>query len=190
MSEARNAKFGVAQRRVQVSELYLQGWNQIAIAERLQVSRATISGDVCALQEQWRTSGIRNFDLMREQELLKLELLEREAWAGWQHSLKRAAPASTDGKTKGSRTESSVEEPLGDPRFLNQIHKCLKDRRAMLGLDAPLTVVDTSPLILDSPERRRERLNEIFNKLVAQRVHRVLPALTLEPEPEPGLESP
>jgi hypothetical protein len=34
---------------------------------------------------------------------------------------------------------------LGDPRFLDQISKCIASRRALLGIDAPTKIAPTSP---------------------------------------------
>ena len=66
-----------------VGELYVQSWTQTRIAHELGVTQATISTDVKALHEQWRDSGVRDFDLARSIELEKLNLLEREAWEAW-----------------------------------------------------------------------------------------------------------
>ena len=33
-----------------------------------------------------------------------------------------------------------VKNQIGDPRFLDQVHKCIASRRALLGLDGPLRI--------------------------------------------------
>jgi hypothetical protein len=43
------------------------------------------------------------------------------------------------------RTQKRIEEQCGDPRYLEQIHKCIASRRALLGLDAPTKISPTSP---------------------------------------------
>ena len=43
------------------------------------------------------------------------------------------------------RAEKTVKQRVGDPRFLEQLHKCMATRRALLGLDAPTKIAPTSP---------------------------------------------
>jgi hypothetical protein len=43
------------------------------------------------------------------------------------------------------RTEKTVRQRIGDPRFLDQIHKCIASRRALLGLDAPTRIAPVMP---------------------------------------------
>jgi IS30 family transposase len=74
-------RLALLQRRQQVADLYLRSWTQTAIAERLSVTQPTICEDLKRIRRQWRESAIRDFDAAREQELQKLDLLEREAWA-------------------------------------------------------------------------------------------------------------
>ncbi len=49
----------------------------------------------------------------------------------------------SDGTDK--RAEKTVRQQQGDPRFLEQIHRCIAARRALLGLDAPTRIAPTSP---------------------------------------------
>jgi hypothetical protein len=88
---------------------------------------------------------VRDFDAAREHELQKLDLLEREAWAAWQHSQQpvESTRVTQDGSRK--RAERIVGHPVGDPRYLEQVHKCIAARRALLGLDAPTRIAPTSP---------------------------------------------
>lgn len=180
MSASKNQRFVIAQRRLQVSELYLQGWSQTAIAGHLNVTQSTVSADIRIVQDQWRTSGIRNFDLIREVELRKLDRLEREAWAAWERSQKPVQSAVVTGDGSGANTRKSLKNQVGDPRFLDQVNKCIAQRRTLLGLDAPLQVADVTPLIAESPEQRRERLQKIFRTIMVE----VAPSrvITLETE--------
>ena len=48
--------------------------------------QATVCGDLKRVREAWRESSVRDFDELRSIELLKIERVEREAWAGWERS--------------------------------------------------------------------------------------------------------
>lgn len=135
----------MVRRRRLVSDLYIQGHSQLAIAEQLGISQPTVSTDLKAIQKQWRDAAVRDFDGQRERELRKLDALELEAWKAWQRSQKPSQEAviTSDGTTQ--KTQKKVAEQFGDPRFLEQISKCIASRRALLGLDAPVKVAPTSP---------------------------------------------
>ena len=135
----------LARRRATVADLYIQGWRQVDISSHLGVAQATISTDLKTIQTQWRESAIRDFDILRERELQKLDRLEREAWDAWERSKKpsQSAVMTTDGHDQ--RTQKTVKDQVGDPRFLEQVHKCIASRRALMGLDAPTRIAPTSP---------------------------------------------
>ena len=176
MSLPSNRRHAIAQRRHEVSELYLQGWTQMAMATHFNVTQSTVSEDIRAVQKEWRASGIRNFDLIREVELRKLDRLEREAWSAWERSQQ---PAESE-VTSGGKTRKTVQSQVGDPRFLDQVNKCISQRRTLLGLDAPLQVADVTPLITEAPEQRRARLQQIFQTIVVERSPYRLPSLEME----------
>jgi Putative ATPase subunit of terminase (gpP-like) len=131
-----NKNLDILNRRQQVAQLYLQNWTQAQIADQLGVRQPTISEDLKQIREQWRESGVRDFNEAREQELQKIDLLEREAWDAWQRSKKPMQSATVDGEGTRSRTKKTMRNQVGDPRFLDQVNKCIAQRRAILGLDA------------------------------------------------------
>jgi hypothetical protein len=145
MGRTKKETTAIERRREAVADLYVQGWTQTQIANQLAVSQSCVSLDIKAIQKHWRESSIRDFDVLRERELKKLDRLEVEAWTAWQRSQKPAQEAtiSTDGNSQ--RTVKKVAEQTGDPRFLEQISKCIASRRALLGLDAPQKIAPTSP---------------------------------------------
>jgi hypothetical protein len=160
MSSSPNRRVAAELRRRQVVDLYLQGWSQAAIAEHLGVGQTTVSLDLRILQKQWRESSIRDFDQLRTIELAKIDLVEREAWAAWQRSQKPAQSAVVNGEGPRNRARKTLKNQYGDPRFLEQVNKCIAQRRALLGLDASPPVAalegfsdDTGSLIT-----RRERV--------------------------------
>ena len=138
MNMGRNARetAQIAERRQDVVELFLKAWSQPAIARELGISQPTVSRDLQAICKQWRESSIRDFDAARERELQKLEVLEREAWAAWERSQQPVESTTVTQDGSGKKAQKTVEHPVGDPRYLEQIHKCIAGRRALLGLDA------------------------------------------------------
>jgi len=135
----------IAQRRQRVAELYIKGWLQTAIAAELGISQPTVCQDLQAVRKQWRESSIRDFDAARDLELQKLDRVEREAWAAWERSqqVQESTRVVQDGS--GKRAQKTVEHPVGDPRYLEQIQKCIASRRALLGLDAPTRIAPVMP---------------------------------------------
>jgi Putative ATPase subunit of terminase (gpP-like) len=137
-------KMVIARRRQQAADLYLKGWTQTAIAEHLGVRQKTVCTDLQVVRGEWRGSMIRDFDLLREEELKKLAVLEQEAWAAWERSQKPAQEARVkDGDQ--SKATKTMKTRTGDPRFLEVILRCNVSRRLLLGLDAPVKVAPTSP---------------------------------------------
>jgi hypothetical protein len=146
MPTARSKPVELSHRRQLVADRYVQGWTQTAIAQEMGVSQATICADLHAVQRHWRESAIRDFDAARELELQKLDRIEREAWDAWERSKQPAQSARVRSNGSGSeRTEKTVRQRIGDPRFLDQIHKCIASRRALLGLDAPTRIAPVMP---------------------------------------------
>jgi predicted transcriptional regulator len=142
MQSQSSKQFALVHRRKQVSDLRLQGWNQQAIADHLGVPQTTVSMDLKIIRRQWEKSAVDAFNERRNEELQKLELLEREAWAAWERSQKPAQSVVADGDAK-KPARKTVKNQHGNPRFLQIVHGCIASRRALLGLDAPRKVAPT-----------------------------------------------
>ena len=69
----RSKKLAILKRRQAVSDLYLQGWTQTAIAEELAVAQPTVCDDLQRTRQEWRESAVRDFDESRQMELMKLD---------------------------------------------------------------------------------------------------------------------
>lgn len=161
MATRHNRRFAATQRRQKVTELYVQGWSQAEIAAHLEVAQSTICADIQLVRRQWEQSSLHNFDALRAREAQKLEFIERESWAAWERSKKPAQSAIvTDAGTgTGPQTRKSLKHQIGDPRFLDQINKCVAQRRALLGLDvAPAMQTEEGFDAKLSLEVRRERV--------------------------------
>ena len=145
LKKAKQERAVMLRRREIVADLYVLGWYQADIARHVGVSQPTVSNDLKAIQKEWRQSAIRDFDVLRERELKKLDRLEREAWDAWDRSKKPAQQAVVNTSGEMQSTQKKVTEQVGDPRYLEQISKCIASRRALLGLDAPAKIAPTSP---------------------------------------------
>ncbi len=137
--------FRIEQRRQQVADLYLKGSTQAQIARQLGVAQSTVSADLKAIRREWRDSRIRDFDEAVAIELKKLEHLEREAWWGWERTQQPAESTKVTQDGSGKKAEKTVKQQQGNPRFLEQVHRCIAGRRTLLGLDAPTRIAPTSP---------------------------------------------
>lgn len=133
---------GVRERRAKVAKLYLQGWYQADIAKEVGVTQQQVSLDLKALKKEWLASSIRDFDKARDNELFKIDNLEREYWAAWEKSKTDYSKKSI--KAKGTKKElNQVEKTdtevimIGDKRFMDGIQWCINKRCEILGLDAP-----------------------------------------------------
>lgn len=145
-------------RVAQVSELYLQCLSMAEVGRQLNISAVTVYRDICIAREMWRTRATDAIEKLKQQELAKLDVIEVEAWRGWQRSCKSAVvryekSGTRPGKQGGLFDESGSEKKnqAGDPRFLDIIKGCVESRRKILGLDAParqsLENPDGTPLL-------------------------------------------
>ena len=163
MPVGRSRKVAINKRRELVADLYLQGKTQMEISEVVGVKQPTVSADLRKIQKQWRESAVRDFDLAREVEIQKIDRIEREAWAAWERSKLPSQAATTTGDEHDRKTRRHVRNQYGDPRFLEQVNKCIASRRALLGLDAPSRMeveTDAGTLV-----ERRSRVFDIFTAL-------------------------
>ncbi len=136
----KNRQNGVAvvkERRQRVSEMYLKGKSQQQIADLLKVSQATINGDLQQLRDEWKEQSISNYDARLQEELRKLDVLEQEAWAGYQCSkgattIKRERQGATALRSYQDTTVKKT--PAGDVRFLEVVANIRSQRAKLLGL--------------------------------------------------------
>lgn len=159
----------IEDRRRRVAELYCQGAPQVEIAEELEVSQPTVSRDLRHVRQEWRSSRIRNFDALQADELLKVDKVEREAWAAFRRSVgeKQKTTDNTGGENPGTKTVTWRD--AGDPRFLSVIEDCIRRRCAILGLDAPSKVAQTDSQGQDISRTERERKAQEMAQRLIQR---------------------
>jgi len=134
----------LARDRLKISDLYLQGWLQVDIAEEVGISTATVCRDISYLQEAWQQSSLVNIDAKKAEELAKVDRLEREYWRAWVRSCEDAETIRQEGskniadeKVKPVKIVKTAKGQAGDPRFLAGVQWCINKRCEILGIDAP-----------------------------------------------------
>lgn len=164
MTRRENRTVSMEERRRRVAELYCQGAPQVEIAEQLETSQPTVSRDLRHIRQEWRNSRIRNFDKLQADELLKVDELEREAWAAFRRSVgdKEKKTENTGGENPGTKTVTWRD--AGDSRFLSVVEDCIRRRCAILGLDAPEKVAHTdrdgNDIQIYLPHNNRESITD------------------------------
>ncbi len=154
-------KVRVEARRTKVSELYLSGHTIGQIALMLTPEFPTPSGrpilyqsiskDLKAIRQQWRSSAIRNFDDAKAMELAKIDQVEVEAWEAWRRSIGVHTVVTVKTTTVEAVREGEADIPAderiekseslaGDPRYLERIQKCVDQRMQLLDLAGPIRV--------------------------------------------------
>jgi hypothetical protein len=155
-------KLAIIQRRQRVADLYVQGWTQMQICEAVGISQPTVCDDLKRIRQEWRDSAIRNFDEARDRELQKLDRLEREAWDAWERSKKPQQSAVVHEQSGQQTTHKTLHNRVGDPPFLDQISRCIAQRRALLGLDAIPSMTEPDANGTIALDVRRERVVAIL----------------------------
>ena len=138
------------QRRETIAGLYLRGAYQSAIARQVGVSQQQVSYDLNVIRKQWLASTLRDFDAAKALELAKIDEAERAYWAGWERSCQQREVTLTKRTTgQAPRDEASIrrETPVGDPRFLDGVMRCIAQRCDLLGLS---TATDATKVLAGS----------------------------------------
>lgn len=123
--------------RETITALLLEGHTQSEIAKKLHMTASMVSYDMHVIIEEWRKKTAINIDQIKIKELDKIDHREKEAWEAW-HKSKEEVKKHTKITRKGDvQTIETIETKCGDPRYLEAIARCSKDRRELLGMDAP-----------------------------------------------------
>lgn len=130
-----------------IADLYLKGKTQAAIGAELGYSQQQIDYDLNEVKRRWREDTSINFDEAKQQELAKVDALERTYWDAWERSLEEKVKTRTEKQTGKDGGKASVEKEslLGNPAYLAGVMNCIERRCKMLGLDAPQKIAPTTP---------------------------------------------
>lgn len=136
--------------RRNIARLYLKGEIQVDIAAQLGISQATVSRDIKFIQNEWQTERVYDINEAKQRELAKIDNLELEYWQAWRRSCenkqivnRKGLLGAEDPKTKKRTMIGNIEVTernegqAGDARFLDGVMDCIKQRCAILGVEAP-----------------------------------------------------
>lgn len=123
-----------------INDLYLQGWNQTEIADKLGIDQSTVSRDIKTLKAEW----VKQRNGLVEEFEAKYRLIYREAYLAWLRSKEDAETTTQEmidggeGAGTGQRLKASTrkEGQSGNPALLAQAQGALKAIREMFGVDA------------------------------------------------------
>ncbi|HNC59130.1 MAG TPA: hypothetical protein PLP33_27130 [Leptospiraceae bacterium] len=126
-----------------ISEYYLDGMSQSNIAKIIGISQSQVSQDLELVRQQWMKETIIDIDIIKAEQLKKIDRIEREMWDCWEKSKRIKKSKVTRGRinqqtgaTPGS-FELYEEEELGDTKFMDKIQWCISERLKITGGYAP-----------------------------------------------------
>ena len=127
----------LAERRREVLKLFHKGWTQQNIACHLKIPQGTVSRDLEAIRKAWRDFPMHDSESVRLEQLRKIDLIEKEAWAAWDRSQQQRRTAQMARSKTGEQTRSSLHDSHGDPRYLREVARCVNLRAEMSGVAPP-----------------------------------------------------
>lgn len=134
-----------------IGSLHLQGLSQREIAQAIGLSQPQVGHEVREIQKRWAKKDFAELQTIRNQELMKLNELERVGWAAWRDSCRDKETRSQE-KVTSTQPESDeenvaaterlkanlrAEQRDGNPDFLKLILTCMDRRSKILGLYDP-----------------------------------------------------
>lgn len=131
-----------------VSKMYLQGFSQWEIAREVEKSLTTVHTLLAQVREEWKQSYLSDFNLAKNRELDRIDLLERTYWRAWMSSGGSFIENEID--EIGATLRDLLQGGVGDARYLQGVQWCISERARIIGLYAPTrqehTGADGSPL--------------------------------------------
>lgn len=144
-------RLSVPARQKQVAFLYMKGEPICLIAQVLKIPETLVNGDLNAIRIQWKKEAAMLMDERKAKELARIDKIEEEAWNGWLRSIEeqtirtkriRKVRVRIKGGKKAAHRMVPAEESedqvikscSGDPRFLEQIERCVTLRLKLFAL--------------------------------------------------------
>jgi len=139
--------------RAAIAQMWLRCMTQAEIAEQklpsgAKLTQQMVSVEVRAIEREWKTHTITDFDQAKRREYEKMNQVERDAWQGWERSkadlkAKRAKISKSDGESK-DEAATETKNQVGEVRFLEVLIKASESRRKLYGLDARTEILNNS----------------------------------------------
>lgn len=136
------------------------------MAQELGVSTRQVRRDLALIRLRWLNTQIESIAERRRQEMHTVALVEKESWEAWDRSKENAETRTQKAKKAepgghGSPVELSIrtEGQTGDATYLRTVLDCSRERRKLLGTDAPEKhIIDLTNLTDEELIAERERL--------------------------------
>lgn len=158
-----------------IAPLYIQGKNYREIAEILGLTIKQVSVDITTIKEDWRKTYIEDFNEYRKRELLKVDLIEAEAWEAWEKSKKgrtSKVKMAEDSQQFGSRRSATEEhsESHGDVQYLQIVHTCVHTRAKLLGMygAAPVNNPEADSVENDANKFSRDEVLSLIENIAGR----------------------
>jgi len=134
-----------------ISEQYLRGATMMEIVDIIEDQReyklsiSTISSSLAKMKEKWMVSSSGKIQTMVNQDLRKLDVIERDAWEAWEESKGSSKQVfkttskrkNQDGEMVGDVYEKVTKKHIvyqGNEKYLKLILDCIDKRQKMLGV--------------------------------------------------------
>lgn len=127
-----------------IAEMYLvKGMKQVEIGRELGLSQSDVSTTIARIKKEYSTKRLNKYQTYVNHELLKLDTVEREAWAAWERSIGRSKKVVTRKDGQGNVIDKTIttDDLPGDPRYLTAINATVDRRIRLLGLDQPQEII-------------------------------------------------
>lgn len=125
-----------------VADLYVHGKPIAEIASTLKVSRGAISRAMVRMREIWKAKLEVGSEVVKSEQLAKLDKMEAEAWDAWQRSKRESEERIREknySQKNGPGHKNAIKKANrdGDPRYLEIVLKVVQKRMELLGLLKP-----------------------------------------------------
>jgi len=179
--ERRGRKLTRAQREEHLSEVaHLRAAHKqpSEIARLRDCSVDQIYLDLQLLRKRLLAREHKDVDFLRNEELMRIEAIEVEAWRAWWRSQEPeettiSGRSTTEDETT-ERASLTRRQRVGDARFLDTIYKCVDKRCELLGLDAPIKVDLTAEVVAIAQAEgiTEARAMELAHEILALEEHK------------------
>lgn len=153
-----------------IAALWLKGLTQREIGEKYGLTVDQVADDIAWVRSVWRKTNERSITEKIDEELERLNQIEKAAWMAWEESRQDAVERSksTEKGKEGKVTKKGEKRSgqAGDSRFLVAAIKCVQERCKLIGAykeaekdeneaGRPMGVL----VVVDSPEEAQKMLS-------------------------------
>lgn len=181
-------------RHTKVANLYCEGRCQWQIAAFLGLSQSTVSRDLAAVRQERKEARIGVVETCLQEELAKIDHLEKIAWEAWYRSCKDAFSRKTRTVEGADKRISEVirRSQCGNPAFLERVAWCINRRCELLGLDPSKTIHLSGAVQVDelTDEEREAALARILAELRLETGHAPFAESSVSSTPQPSPAEP